>query len=185
MGFSSYNEYDKRGRKTGTSRRNVFGDGYTHYDSRGRKTGTSRKNLFGGGYTHYDARGRKTGSSSPKLFGGGYNIYDSKGRKVGSTSRKAFGGGYNYYDEKGRKLGSSSEGCYISTCVYGSYDCPQVLRLRAFRDGVLRHSLPGRLFIRAYYAVSPWLVRRFGEAAWFRGFWRKFLDGLIRRLDRN
>lgn len=32
---------------------------------------------------------------------------------------------------------SSNNGCYIATCVYGSYDCPQVWILRRFRDDIL------------------------------------------------
>lgn len=174
---SSYRNYDKSGKKTGTSRRDIFG-GYTHYDSKGRKTGSTRQNLFGG-YTHYDARGRKTGSSSRQLFGTGYNTYDNRGRKVGSSSRQFLGGGYNYYDAKGRKTGSSQEGCYIATCVYGSYDCPEVIVLRRFRDTVLKRSLPGRMLIRGYYAISPRLVRRFGDSGWFRKFWRRVLDRMI------
>lgn len=26
------------------------------------------------------------------------------------------------------------KGCYVATCVYGSYDCPEVWTLRRFRD---------------------------------------------------
>lgn len=180
---SLYNKYDKSGQKTGTSRRDLLGGGYTHYDSRGRKTGSSRENLFGGGYTHYDARGKKVGSSSRQVFGTGYNNYDNRGRKIGTSDRQIFGGGYNHYDMKGNKIGSSNEGCYIATCVYGSYDCPEVLVLRRYRDNVLKSSFIGRLFIRIYYAVSPHLVRLFGNTGWFCKFWRSLLDKLIQRID--
>lgn len=78
----------------------------------------------------------------------------------------------------------SKEGCYIATCVYGSYDCQQVLTLRRFRDGVLARSRLGRAFIRVYYAVSPALVRRFGRAEWFRRGWRKLLDRLVSWLEK-
>ena len=30
------------------------------------------------------------------------------------------------------------QGCYVATCVYGSYDCPQVWTLRRYRDDVLK-----------------------------------------------
>ena len=39
-------------------------------------------------------------------------------------------GKYLSIDEKVQ----NENGCYIATCVYGSYDCPQVLTLRRFRD---------------------------------------------------
>ncbi len=38
--------------------------------------------------------------------------------------------------EKSRNSGKKN-GCYIATCVYGSYDCPEVWTLRRFRDDVL------------------------------------------------
>lgn len=34
----------------------------------------------------------------------------------------------------------SEEGCYVATCVYGSYDCPQVWTLRRYRDYKLAES---------------------------------------------
>lgn len=73
-------------------------------------------------------------------------------------------------------------GCYVATAVYGSYDCPQVWTLRRFRDGRLAATRPGRAFIRLYYAVSPTLVRWFGETTWFKALWKAPLDRLVRRL---
>lgn len=80
---------------------------------------------------------------------------------------------------------SKKPGCYIATCVYESYDCPQVWRLRRFRDQSLRPSLLGRLFIRIYYAVSPALVLRFGQSQRFRACWKWALDHLLRHLQRK
>lgn len=74
-------------------------------------------------------------------------------------------------------------GCYIATCVYGSYDCPQVWTLRRYRDYTLDETWYGRLFIKCYYAVSPKLVKWFGNYAWFRKPWKKFLDGMVERLN--
>lgn len=176
----------------GRSEPNLFG-GYTHYDEKGHKTGRSEPNPFGG-YTNYDANGKKIGHSDRGVFGG-LTHYDNKGHRVGRSYPGVFGS-YTHYDEKGKRIGSSDPkglggyrnsnntgGCYIATCVYGSYDCPEVRTLRRFRDGVLKKSLPGRLFIRVYYALSPMLVRRFGETGWFRTFWGKKLDRLVHRLQ--
>ena len=77
---------------------------------------------------------------------------------------------------------SSKNGCYIATCVYGSYDCPQVWMLRRFRDDKLRKKWIGRGFIRIYYTVSPTLVKWFGDKTVFKAFWKKCLDSLILRL---
>ena len=74
-------------------------------------------------------------------------------------------------------------GCYVATAVYHSYDCPQVWTLRRFRDGVLAEHWYGRAFVRLYYAVSPTLVRWFGESAWFQRLWRGPLDRLVAQLQ--
>ena len=75
------------------------------------------------------------------------------------------------------------EGCYIATAIYGSYDCPQVWTLRRYRDNVLSKSRYGRLFIRIYYAISPTLVKWFGNNEWFSKLWKPILDKKIERLN--
>lgn len=71
---------------------------------------------------------------------------------------------------------NSTSGCYIATCVYGSYDCPEVWRLRRFRDSVLSKTWRGRLLIRTYYAISPKLVKWFGKTVWFKRIWKAVID---------
>lgn len=73
-------------------------------------------------------------------------------------------------------------GCYIATCVYGSYDCPSVWTLRRFRDQTLQKSWLGRSFIKAYYAVSPKLVEWFGDNKQFKIFGKRMLDVLVKKL---
>lgn len=180
--------------KKGYSQKDPFG-GYNHYDAKGKKIGSSRPNTFGNGYTHYDAKGHKTGRSDPGFLGD-YNHYDASGKKTGYSDR-SLGGSYNHYDKSGKKTGGSDPGiftsynhndtggCYIATCVYGSYNCPQVWTLCRFRDNVLAQNFFGRAFIRVYYAVSPTVVRWFGEAEWFQNFWRNRLDILVKRLQEH
>lgn len=74
------------------------------------------------------------------------------------------------------------KGCYIATAVYGSYDCPEVRVLRRYRDSRLEATACGRAFIRLYYAVSPTLVRLFGNLKCFNRFWRRILDGFVAKL---
>ncbi len=65
---------------------------------------------------------------------------------------------------KGSSDGSSSSsdgsGCYVATMVYGSYDAPNVLTLRKFRDRFLDKYNWGRNFIKWYYKNSPGFVER-------------------------
>lgn len=77
----------------------------------------------------------------------------------------------------------SSEGCYVATCVYGSYDCPEVWTLRRFRDYTLASTVLGRAFIRMYYTVSPILVKWFGERNWFKKFFGGILDKMVSKLN--
>ena len=81
--------------------------------------------------------------------------------------------------------GSSSGGCYVATCVYGSYDCPQVWTLRRYRDDTLGSNWYGRLFIRTYYAISPTLVKWFGNTNWFKKLWKGKLDRMVAKLQSN
>lgn len=48
--------------------------------------------------------------------------------------------------------------CFVATAVYGSYDCPEVLKLRAFRDDFLKKHALGRAFIAVYYRYGPKLA---------------------------
>ena len=75
--------------------------------------------------------------------------------------------------------------CYIATAVYGSYDCPQVWTLRRYRDNYLAESVPGRLFIHSYYAISPTIVRWFKDKDWFQRFWRDKLDKKVYKLNQK
>ena len=74
------------------------------------------------------------------------------------------------------------KGCYIATCVYGSYDCPQVLTLRQYRDDTLSASWFGKKFIRFYYTVSPKMVKLFGSKKWFHRLWKPILDKIVSKL---
>ena len=78
---------------------------------------------------------------------------------------------------------SNTGGCYIATAIYGSYDCPQVWTLRRFRDFTLSKTWYGRTFIQTYYMISPIFVKWFGNAEWFRGICKPFLDKMVRKLN--
>ena len=86
-----------------------------------------------------------------------------------------------WYDHRrGRK---KKDGCYIATCIYGSYDCPQVWILRRYRDNILGKSWYGRLFIIIYYAISPIIINLFGKTNWFKHIWKSKLDKIVYQLN--
>lgn len=87
------------------------------------------------------------------------------------------------FEEHRSSTSSGSSGCYVATCVYGSYDCPQVWTLRRYRDDTLGSTWYGRLFIHTYYAISPTLVKWFGHTNWFKKMWKGKLDRMVAKLQ--
>lgn len=64
------------------------------------------------------------------------------------------------------QIKSDKGGCFIATVCYGSYDSPEVLTLRQFRDHILLNNIIGSSFVSLYYTLSPpvadFLVARHG-----------------------
>lgn len=94
------------------------------------------------------------------------SLLTTYGQIIGNTDAKPSGGG-----------------CYIATACYGSYEHPDVLVLRRYRDENLLNTAIGRAFVRVYYAVSPAIVHLFGRSEWFVRLVRSsLLEPIVRRL---
>lgn len=78
---------------------------------------------------------------------------------------------------------AQSGGCYIATAVYGSYEAPEVVTLRRFRDEHLALLALGRAFIRTYYAISPPLAKHFAQAGTLNHLTKALLDTAVVRLE--
>lgn len=61
------------------------------------------------------------------------------------------------FQVEGQTRAAIDRRCFIATAIYGP-DAAETNFLRAWRDRVLMPAMVGRLFVRAYYAVSPGLV---------------------------
>ena len=116
--------------------------------------------------------------------------FDNSSEKVKEYSKEYVTQCKNYVDGNIEELLSNAllkstkkSGCYIASCVYGSYDCPEVWTLRRFRDFTLDETWYGRLFIKCYYAISPTLVKWFGNQKWFRVFWKGKIDLIVSKLN--
>lgn len=78
---------------------------------------------------------------------------------------------------------TAKSGCYVATACYGSYDHPDVLVFRRFRDEYLLPSAFGRFFVLIYYRISPPLAARLGQIKWLSNMIRKgVLEPLARKL---
>ena len=109
----------------------------------------------------------------------GFNIKSDDESKRLVNIIESFSGVKAEYDITEEANYNKKQGCYIATCVYGSYDCPQVWTLRRYRDYKLHKWRYGRLFIRLYYAISPSLVKWFGMKNWFKKIWKTKLDKMV------
>jgi hypothetical protein len=47
------------------------------------------------------------------------------------------------------------DACFVATAAYGTALANEVSMLRSFRDGILRQSVLGELFVETYYTVGP------------------------------
>lgn len=142
------------------------------------------------------------GDELDKLFEGRFSVESIQAWKSGIDIHKQYvkyladkQGNINLinsYGDKIRKYDSSfvnpevnTSSCYVATSIYGSYDCPEVWALRRFRDFTLDETLLGRCFIKTYYAISPTLVKLFGNTSWFKGMWKPVLDKMVKKLQNN
>lgn len=73
----------------------------------------------------------------------------------------------------------------MTSCVYGSCDCPQVWTLRHFRELYPCPKRAGQAFICAYYALGPAVAKRFDKRAWFEQVGKGLLYGMVRRLNES
>ena len=95
--------------------------------------------------------------------------------------------GIEYVPSKTASGNSSSEtgGCYIASAVYGSYDAPEVMVLRRFRDESLLTNWWGRIFVRVYYALSPSIAEKLKDEKKMNTIVRKQLDKFVVYLGKK
>jgi uncharacterized membrane-anchored protein YjiN (DUF445 family) len=85
------------------------------------------------------------------------------------------------YEQKIKRLYKQNQsGCYIATMAYGSYNHPEVLILRRYRDDKLQCSSMGRVFIKFYYKFSPLLVENLKNKDRINNLLKKALDIIVR-----
>ena len=169
--YIGYREYDKK--------RNM----YFYYDNHGRSMGYSEPDRTRPDmYHHYDSHNHYTGYSVKDEDRDMWHNYDRQGYASYTTTNNETNTVF-VTGQRSLHNSDSSGACYIATCVYGSYDCPQVWALRRFRDRTLAGTWYGRAFIKAYYAASPGIVRRFGSSERFRNTFRGFLDWAVSILQ--
>ena len=90
----------------------------------------------------------------------------------------------NVYFDTNKETTTGDSGCYIATVVYGSYEAPQVVSLRRFRDEYLSGRYLGRLLIRNYYRIGPSIAERLKGKEVINKLIRIILDKIILKSDK-
>lgn len=75
--------------------------------------------------------------------------------------------------------------CFVATACYGSYNAPEVVILRQYRDEKLLNTFLGSAFVKFYYAVSPPIAHQLNKSEKLKTYTRKFILGpIIKRIKR-
>ncbi|MCX5804148.1 MAG: VRR-NUC domain-containing protein [Proteobacteria bacterium] len=101
---------------------------------------------------------------------------------IRSTKRDHYTYNVSLSTDSTRQPAKRSSGCFITTAVYGSYDSPQVLRFRQFRDQALLRNTFGRLFIKFYYQFGPYMATFVTKSRLLKAISRAFFDCLLKVL---
>ena len=142
--------------------------------------GTLVESKFGEEFGYISALAWKDGVNIHKEYIGHLKEKDGNIKIIEEYTQKI-----QKYDSEYKRPEIDTGGCYVATSIYGSYDCPQVWTLRRFRDDTLDTFWFGRCFIKMYYAISPTLVKWFGESAIFKGVFTPILDKMVKSLKNN
>lgn len=73
--------------------------------------------------------------------------------------------------------------CFIATSVYGA-DAEETQKLRDWRDDTLEPHTWGRVLIKTYYKVSPYVLKVIEPRPRLAKLIRRVLDQLVRRISR-
>ena len=72
--------------------------------------------------------------------------------------------------------------CFVATAVYGNPYHPNVIKLRTYRDNRLTHSFWGRLFIKIYYKIGPYLAILTKKISLLDKFFKSLIEKIAERL---
>ena len=84
----------------------------------------------------------------------------------------------------GQKNVKYKNGCYIATACYGSPTAYEVIKLREYRDQKLSQILMGRILIKLYYIVSPFIASKLINCKRINLFIKHhILDKIVRNIS--
>lgn len=81
------------------------------------------------------------------------------------------------------KEAEKKEGCYIASAVFGSSEARQVRVLRRYRDTSLLTNPVGRIFVAAYYTISPFFARHLTKSSYTTRCIRALLNHVVNKIE--
>ncbi len=81
-----------------------------------------------------------------------------------------------------KKYEYSSNNCFIATAVYKDRNAISVVLLRIYRNTYLSKFFFGRLFIKIYYLIAPYLVQPIAHNKEASNLIRKLLDSFLNKI---
>jgi len=82
------------------------------------------------------------------------------------------------------KKAKQKPGCFIATAVYGNSEVYQVWVLKHFRDKHLEKNIFGKLFVNAYYKVSPSIAEFIGLHHFLASSVRRILNIVVKIIEK-
>lgn len=92
----------------------------------------------------------------------------SPGTAKSSSRKSSLASGIPVFEVIEPDQSESKSACFIATAACGTEQADDVIRLRHFRDTVLRRTSIGRGFIHAYEYLSPPVARAIAGYSWAR-----------------
>jgi len=126
------------------------------YDSAGNFIDATAKFNVAGGRGVLTITDNGFADFSTELVGGKAIVLDPGGPATAAAGGPAPGDGGN------------SGGCFIATAAFGSPIDPYVNVLKKFRDTYLATHAAGRLFVKAYYRISPPIAKYIEANVWLK-----------------
>lgn len=130
---------------------------------------------------------RYSGSSNMVGVNKPSESYSYKNKSSSNTQlyqHKSSNSNYTVTSSSSENNTQQKEGCYIATMVYGYYDEPHVMKLRSYRDNHLLNCSIGRVVVKAYYYVSPKMIRYLEDKRYINHIIKLIVDKIIQNIEK-
>lgn len=114
-------------------------------------------------------------------------LFYLKANNIDAKEKGALENAQKYVQGLSKSFGVKEKtGCFIATTCYGDYNAPEVLILRNYRDKKLLTKYYGKIFVKIYYATSPYLANKISKSDILKKAVRLYLlKPIVKNLKRH